>query len=92
MHRSSRSWSATTRTGRAGACVALALAAFACARAAAAEDAAEWLQRAANAARQLTYSGTLVYQHAGRAETSRLLHMIDERGEHEKLKIGRAHV
>jgi sigma-E factor negative regulatory protein RseB len=50
-----------------------------------AEDAAEWLQRAAQAARQQTYSGTLVYTHQGRVETSRLLHMVDERGEHEKL-------
>ena len=50
-----------------------------------AEDAADWLQRAATAARQQTYAGTLVYQHAGRSETSRLLHMVDEKGEHEKL-------
>jgi sigma-E factor negative regulatory protein RseB len=52
---------------------------------ASAEDAADWLQRAATAARQQTYAGTLVYQHAGRSETSRLLHMVDEKGEHEKL-------
>ena len=55
------------------------------ARAVLAEDAADWLQRAATAARQQTYAGTLVYQHAGRNETSRLLHMVDEKGEHEKL-------
>jgi sigma-E factor negative regulatory protein RseB len=85
MRRSSRAWSRATRTRRAGARVALAVAAFACAGAATAEDAAEWLQRAATAARQQNYSGTLVYQHAGRVETSRLLHMVDERGEHEKL-------
>jgi sigma-E factor negative regulatory protein RseB len=52
---------------------------------ASAEDAADWLQRAATAARQQTYAGTLVYQHSGRSETSRLLHMVDEKGEHEKL-------
>ena len=85
MHRTSRVSPASVGSGRAGACAALAIAAFTCAGAAAAEDAAEWLQRAATAARQQTYSGTLVYQHAGRVETSRLLHMIDERGEHEKL-------
>ena len=67
--------------GRAG----VALIALLFSRAGAAQDAAEWLQRAATAARQQNYSGTLVYQHAGRAETSRLLHMVDEKGEHEKL-------
>ena len=63
----------------------LALVALLLSRAAAAEDAADWLQRAATAARQQNYAGTLLYQHAGRAETSRLTHMIDEKGEHEKL-------
>ncbi len=53
--------------------------------AAQAEDAAEWLRTAANAAQQLNYMGTLVYQHGRRVETSRLLHMVDKRGEHEKL-------
>jgi sigma-E factor negative regulatory protein RseB len=84
MGRSSRG-APPQRTARACGCAALALAAVAWAGAAAAEDAADWLQRAARAARQQTYSGTLVYTHAGRVETSRLLHMVDERGEHEKL-------
>ena len=74
------------RPGRACGCAAVAVLAVLCTRVAAAEDAAEWLQRAAQAARQLTYSGTLVYKtEQGRVETSRLLHMVDERGEHEKL-------
>jgi sigma-E factor negative regulatory protein RseB len=76
-----RRGSAFRLCGRAG----LALIALLLSRTALAEDAAEWLQRAATAARQENYAGTLVYQHAGRVETSRLTHMIDEKGEHEKL-------
>ncbi len=83
MRRGSRAFSPGRR--RAYGCAAVAVAASLCACVAAAEDAAEWLQRAANAARAQTYGGTLVYQHAGRVETSRLLHMVDEKGEHEKL-------
>ena len=49
------------------------------------QEAAEALDRAAQAARSLNYSGTLVYQHNGRTETSRVLHLADSRGEHEKL-------
>jgi len=73
------------RSAKAAGCAALALIASLAAASAAAEDAVEWLQRAAMAAREQTYAGTLVYSHAGRIETSRLLHMVDERGEHEKL-------
>lgn len=50
-----------------------------------ADDATGWLQQAAIAARQLNYAGTLVYQHDGRVETSRVMHMVDTTGEHEKL-------
>ena len=50
-----------------------------------AQDATKWLQQAAAAARQLNYAGTLVYTHDGRVETSRVLHMVDAHGEHEKL-------
>ena len=46
-----------------------------------AQDAADWLQRAASAAKQLNYVGTIVYQHGGRVETSRLLHLFDASGE-----------
>jgi sigma-E factor negative regulatory protein RseB len=49
------------------------------------QDATEWLQRAATAARQLNYAGTVMYQHAGRMETSRLTHMLDPTGEYEKI-------
>ena len=42
-----------------------------------AEDAGAWLARAATAARTLNYVGTIVYQHGGRVETSRLVHFND---------------
>jgi sigma-E factor negative regulatory protein RseB len=50
-----------------------------------ADDAAAWLQRAAQAARQMNYVGTIVYQHGGRVETSRLVHLNDNGMEFEKL-------
>jgi sigma-E factor negative regulatory protein RseB len=50
-----------------------------------AEDAAAWLNRAAAAARQHNYVGTIVYQHGGRVETSRLVHLNDGGAEFEKL-------
>ncbi|MEP7207962.1 MAG: MucB/RseB C-terminal domain-containing protein [Casimicrobiaceae bacterium] len=50
-----------------------------------AQDAAAWLARSASAARSLNYSGTIVYQHGGRVETSRLVHVKDAAGESEKL-------
>ena len=70
---------------RVGSCV-VAAAALLLARSAFAQEAAEWLQRAAQAARSLNYSGTLVYRHGnGREETTRVLHLVDSSGEHEKL-------
>lgn len=53
--------------------------------AALAEDAAAWLARAAAAARQLNYVGTVIYQHAGFVETSRLVHLNDLGQEFEKI-------
>ncbi len=38
---------------------------------------AAWLARAATAARALNYVGTIVYQHGGRVETSRIVHWND---------------
>ena len=60
------------RLARLGQCAGLAMVTLLLAPAAFGQDAAEWLQRAANAARQLNYVGTIVYQHGGRVETSRL--------------------
>jgi len=50
-----------------------------------AQDAAQWLQRAANAARTLDYVGTISNQHGSRIETSRLAHFNDGGVEYEKL-------
>jgi sigma-E factor negative regulatory protein RseB len=50
-----------------------------------AQDAAQWLARAAQAARQLSYVGTIVYQTGPRVETSRLAHLYANGVELEKL-------
>lgn len=50
-----------------------------------AEDAVAWLAGTAAAARQLNYVGTVVYQHGGYIETSRLVHLNDLGEEFEKL-------
>lgn len=70
---------------RVGASTACGVAALLWASLVFAQDAAGWLQQAAAAARQLNYIGTLVYQHDGRTETSRVMHLVDATGEHEKL-------
>lgn len=44
---------------------------------AAGEDVGQWLQRAAAAARELNYVGTIVYQTGNRVEVSRLTHFAD---------------
>ncbi len=49
------------------------------------QDAATWLGKAAKAARELTYVGTIVYQHGPRVETSRLTHLYENGAEYEKL-------
>jgi sigma-E factor negative regulatory protein RseB len=53
--------------------------------AARAEEAAAWLARAAAAAQQQNYVGTIVYQHGGHVETSRLVHLFEQGSEFEKL-------
>jgi sigma-E factor negative regulatory protein RseB len=65
--------------------LSLVLAALSHAGAARAEDASAWLARAADAARSLNYVGTIVFQHGGRVETSRLIHLNDGGTESEKL-------
>jgi len=49
-------------------------------------EAIGWLEKIANAARQLNYSGTFVYQHGDQVETSRISHYVDRSGEFEKLQ------
>ncbi len=49
-------------------------------------EALAWLQKIANAARQLNYTGIFVYQHGDQVETSRITHFVDRTGEFEKLE------
>ena len=55
------------------------------ASAARADDAMQWLTRAAQAARELNYVGTIVYQIGPRVESSRITHLNDSGREFEKL-------
>src|SRR5512144_766102 len=50
-----------------------------------AAEGADWLHRAATAAQRLNYSGTIIYQHGNRIETSPLIHYADATGAYEKL-------
>ncbi|MGH8621086.1 MAG: MucB/RseB C-terminal domain-containing protein [Burkholderiales bacterium] len=51
------------------------------------QDGVAWLSKMANASRRLNYSGTFVYQHADRIETSRIVHFVNPAGgEFEKLE------
>jgi len=63
----------------------LAAAMLAAAPAARANEAAAWLARTAAAAQQQNYTGTIVYQHGGHVETSRLVHLFENGSEFEKL-------
>jgi len=65
--------------------VLFALAMLAAMPAARAQDAAAWLARAATAAQRQNYVGTIVYQHGGHVETSRLVHLFEQGNEFEKL-------
>ncbi len=79
-------WKRAVAGGRALAKVAtLAATSLAIAGPALADDSAAWLSRAASAARQLNYIGTIVYQYGPRVETSRLVHMNEGGNEYEKL-------
>lgn len=49
------------------------------------EGVATWLERMVQAAHQLNYTGTFVYQQGGSLQTMRITHAIDDDGEHERL-------
>lgn len=51
------------------------------------EEGSSWLQKIALAAHQLNYSGVFVYHHGGYMETSSIVHISDESGEHERLEV-----
>ena len=49
-------------------------------------DEADWLKTMATAAHRVNYSGVYVYQSGGRVEMSRITHVSDAAGEHERLE------
>lgn len=49
-------------------------------------DALSWLKKATAAAYQLNYTGTYIYQYGDHIETSKIIHIKDESGEHEKIE------
>ncbi len=51
-----------------------------------ADPAADWLDLAASAAKQLNYSGVYVYQHGEHIEIQRIFHRADASGEQEKVE------
>lgn len=50
------------------------------------QDESDWLKTMAFAAHQVNYSGTFVYQSGGEVEVSRITHVADQHGEHERLE------
>ena len=57
------------------------------ARAQAPGEALQWLQRVAEAAQKLDYTGVFVYQSGKQSETSRITHLVDGDTEHERLEV-----
>lgn len=43
-------------------------------------DGLAWLKKMTSASRQINYSGTIVYHHGGRTETSRIVHYVNPAG------------
>lgn len=52
-----------------------------------ADTALDWLNRAAQAAKEQNYSGVYVYHHGEHVEVMRVLHRADARGEQEKVEV-----
>jgi len=46
-----------------------------------------WLRKIQDAAQKLSYTGTFVYQNAGRSETSRITRFVEASGDIEKLEV-----
>lgn len=57
------------------------------ATAAQADTALDWLNRAAQAAKEQNYSGVYVYHHGEHVEVMRVMHRADARGEQEKVEV-----
>lgn len=49
-------------------------------------DAQQWLQRVMTAARSVNYSGTFSYQARGASGDSRITHLVDAAGDHERIE------
>lgn len=47
----------------------------------------QWLQRISQAAETLSYSGTFVYRSGNRSETSRIVHLVNQGRQSEKLEV-----
>lgn len=50
-------------------------------------DPIAWLGRIASASQRLDYTGTFIYQAGQSFETSRITHVVDASGEHERLEV-----
>jgi sigma-E factor negative regulatory protein RseB len=50
-------------------------------------EALEWLQKIAAAPRHYNYVGTFIYSSGGDIETSRIIHLVNEGGEHERSEV-----
>ncbi len=50
-------------------------------------EALSWLQKIAAAPRKYNYTGTFVYSSNGDIETSRIIHLVNDEGEHEKSEV-----
>jgi sigma-E factor negative regulatory protein RseB len=50
-------------------------------------EALEWLQKIATAPRHYNYIGTFIYSSGSDIETSRIIHLVNEGGEHEKSEV-----
>ncbi len=51
------------------------------------ENALDWLKKMADAPRKHNYSGTFIYYADGHMETSRIIHKVDQTGEHERIEV-----
>ena len=51
-----------------------------CAQDAGTQEALEWLKKIADSSRTVSYSGTFIYQHGSRVETSRVVHYVNQAG------------
>src|SRR2546430_7551462 len=50
-------------------------------------EALDWLRKIHDATHKLSYTGTFVYQHGSRSETSRITRFVDPSGDIEKLEV-----